>query len=264
MKGIIYYYSLTGNTVIACKYISERMKYVDFDLVGINNTEVPIFNISKYDIVGFATFADWLAPPKLFNSFVKKLPVQNGKMAFIFNTYGNLSGKTLSIMKKLVKKKGFKIIGGHSLHTPENYPPLIANGMTRAEYPKKEDMTKFNEFISRLNTTLSTKRPYEIKGSAINIGFTNSLLPYFPRKSSKIMMGKLQIDKSRCNLCGVCEQTCAYQAVTLVEYPVFDSKKCYGCWACYNLCDMKAIYAKSLKKSGHYPGPAKDYIDKFK
>jgi hypothetical protein len=37
-----------------------------------------------------------------------------------------MSGRTLRILERKVTARGFVVIAGHSLHTPECYPPIIA------------------------------------------------------------------------------------------------------------------------------------------
>ena len=54
MKGIIYYFSTTGNTQLVCKYIAQKIKNIDFDLCDI--TKVNSLNLTDYYIIGFATF----------------------------------------------------------------------------------------------------------------------------------------------------------------------------------------------------------------
>ena len=125
MKGVIYYYSGAGNTKLACRYIAGNVA-IPFDLVDVVKEKQ--IDLEPYDVVGFATFTDFLGPPHLFQAFVEGLPRQEGKLAFVFNTYGARSGRTLRILEKRGAAKGFVVIAGHSLHTPECYPPMIARG----------------------------------------------------------------------------------------------------------------------------------------
>lgn len=60
MKGIICYYSGSGNTKLAMKYLSKKIPNVEFELLDIVNSETPDF--SNYDVAGFATFTDFGGP----------------------------------------------------------------------------------------------------------------------------------------------------------------------------------------------------------
>jgi flavodoxin len=126
-KGIIFYYSGSGNTKLACQYIIQNLNQIDVELFNmVKAASVP--DLTVYDLVGFATFTDFGGAPFLFHEFMKQLPQQNDKLAFVFNTFGSFSLKTLKSMAKLAKARGFKVVEGHSLHTPESYIPLIVKG----------------------------------------------------------------------------------------------------------------------------------------
>ena len=107
MKGIICYYSGSGNTKLAVKYIKKKMSSVDFKLYNIVKNDIPDF--SEYDIVGFATFTDFLGVPQYFYTFFNKMSPQLNKPTFVFNTFGNISGKTLKALAELAKSKKFTL-----------------------------------------------------------------------------------------------------------------------------------------------------------
>ncbi len=270
MRGIIFYYSNSGNTKLACQYIARNINNIDFDLLNIAKDSIPDLEI--YDIVGFAAFTDFLGPSKLVQTFLEKLPKQDNKFAFVFNTYGFMSGKTLRILDKWVTERGFKVIAGYSLHTPESYPPMIAKGRGYEQAPSNKEMNEFNLFISELNRIIydhsegkEIKRNLQIRQMGkINIGLLNSLLPMFSRTKARKDMGDKYIDAMLCTECGTCEKICPYEAIKLSPKPIFDMNNCYGCWACYNHCPNKAIYTKKYQGIGHYPEPNNQLKEKLK
>ena len=77
MKGIICYYSGSGNTKLACEYIVGNMKNIDFKFHNIVKDGMP--DLNNYSLVGFACFADHWGPSFLVEKFLKKLPQQNKK-----------------------------------------------------------------------------------------------------------------------------------------------------------------------------------------
>jgi len=197
MKGIICYYSGSGNTKLASQYIAKNIKNIEFDLFNIVKADVP--DLETYNVVGFATFTDFLGPSYLVRTFIEKFPHQNNKPAFVFNTYGYISGKTLRILGELVTAKGFKVIAGHSLHAPESYPPMIARGKGNEQAPNEKEMNDFDGFISELEQLLNyLKEGKEIKGKKVSIGLLNSLLPTFSRTKARKDMGEKYVDESLC------------------------------------------------------------------
>ncbi len=253
MKGIIYYYSGSGNTRLACKYIVAKLG-LPFDLIDI--VKKKDINLQPYDIVGFATFTDFWGIPYLFQSFIESLSTPQGKLAFVFNTYGFLSAATLRNLRKKVAERGFKVIAGYSLHTPESYPPMIAGGRGYENSPNEKELQKFNEFISEFGEMLGQfEAGKDIGPPKVQIGMLNRILPSFSRTAARKDMGEKFVDTSLCAACGSCEKGCPYGAIHLDPLPVFDMTKCYGCWRCYNRCPNKAIYTQKFRGKPHYPKP---------
>ena len=262
MKGIFCYYSGSGNTRLACRYIAGKIG-IPFDFVDVvKEKEV---DLEPYDVAGFTTFTDFGGPPYLFQAFIEGLPQQEGKLAFVFNTYGFASGKTLRILERIVAAKGFDVIAGHSLRTPESYPPMIARGMGAEEKPGEKEMKGFDTFISELGQLLGrAKEGQRIESKRVRIGLVNSILPSFPRTRARQDMGEKYVDESLCKECGSCEKQCPYEAIRLEPKPVFDMGKCYGCWRSYNRCPEQAIYTEKYPGEPHYPRPNDQLKETFR
>jgi NAD-dependent dihydropyrimidine dehydrogenase PreA subunit/flavodoxin len=253
MKGAICYYSGTGNTKLACAYIADRIG-VPFELIDV--AKVREVDLVPYDVVGLATFADGAGPPQLFLTFVEELAQQAGKPAFVFNTYGAVSGKTLRLLEGAATDKGFRVFAGHSLHTPESYPPMIARGMGAEGAPNRKEMGRFDAFVSDLGRSLNGAGEGDSGGPGrVRIGLFNGLLPTRQRTWARDDMGEKHVDEDLCTECGTCERGCPYAAIRLDPKPVFDQRRCYGCWRCYNRCPEQAIYTDRFRGGPFYPGP---------
>ncbi len=257
MKGLICYYSGTGNTKLVCQYLAKKVNTVQFDLFDIAKDGAP--ELAEYDIVGFAAFADFFKPSYLMQQFCKGISQQNGKPAFVLNTYGAISGKTLPVLGQWVTDRGFSVVTGHSLHTPENFPPMIARGMSNETAPSEKEMQAFNLFIADLNSICQqTVAGETVTPRKLPIGFVSKVLGTImnsPRTKARDDMGEKFVDEALCNECGLCAKVCPYKAIVCDPKPVFDMKKCYGCWSCYNHCQQKAIYTKKFRGRAHYPNP---------
>ena len=262
MKGIICYYSGSGNTKLAVKYIKGKISNVDFELCNIVRDEVP--DLSKYDVVGFATFTDFGDAPQYMYSFFDRVSPQHNNYAFVFHTYGFLSGKTLPSLAKLAKSKNFKILCGHSLHTPESYPPMRSRNKTFDNSPNQRELRKFDEFIMQLDKMLATIQAGNKPGTKkIRISLPSVFFPAFSRTRAKMDFGEQQVDIDLCKECGTCKKLCPYEAIELAPNPVFDHSKCGGCWSCYNHCPEKAIYTYRFKGEWQYPKPSEELVNKL-
>ena len=70
----------------------------------------------------------------------------------------------------------------------------------------------------------------------------------------RVSMGRKKVDRKKCNQCAICARACAVRA-SLKPYAVF-SKRCMGCFACFNLCPTDAITTTLAGGRGRYRGPA--------
>jgi ferredoxin/flavodoxin len=261
MKGVICYYSATGNTKLACRYITGRLG-VSFDLLDV--VEPRATDLGSYDVVGFATSTDFWGLPQAFQAFIEGLPEQKGKPAFVLNTFGAISGKTLALLEKAVTSKGFHVLAGHSLRMPENYPPMISRGMGAQTAPSQKRLGRFDAFISSLAGLLErVARGEKIEAKGVGVGFWNNIFRTKPRTSARKDMGEKFVEESLCTECGICRNSCPYEAIVLQPKPLFDMTRCYGCWRCYNRCPAHAIYTKKYRKGPYYPGPNRQLKEKL-
>lgn len=262
MRGIICYYSGSGNTKLICESLKKQVHGAEFELHDIAKDGMPDF--SKYDVAGFATFADCLSAPHLMYTFFEQMAPQSGKYAFVLNTYGFMSGVTLKALAGLAASKGFTVMSGHSLHTPENYPPMRKWNMAFDHAPTPKEQTKFKDFVTLMNEQVSAIQagttPQVVP---VRIGLLNSILPRMPRTKAKKDFGIQKVDEGKCTECGICIKVCPYGAIQLNPKPVFDHDKCYGCWACYNHCPVQAIYARKFSGEFQYARPVTELENKF-
>ncbi len=262
LKGLICYYSGSGNTRLACQYIQSHVKNAEFKLFNIMRDGTPDF--AAYDIAGFATFTDFLDPPYLVQTFMEGLAAQDNKPSFVFNTYGFINGRTTQTLGKWATAKGFKVIAGHSLHTPESYPPMVAAGRGNEQAPNEKELKAFKSFVADLDENCGLLcEGKDVAAKKIRANFIYNLLPSFSRTRSKHDMGLKYVDEALCDECAICEKLCPYGALKMDHKPVFDMDKCYGCWSCYNHCPHKAIYTKKFRGVGHYPKPISSLKDKI-
>lgn len=263
MNGAIFYYSNTGNTKLACEYIAKSVNNVSWQCLDI--LKIDGSDISNFEVIGFAASADYLSPSPIVKSFIRKIAVQKNKPAFVFNTFGNFNGATLRIMADLVASKGFHIVAGHALHTPENIATMILMGLANTQAPDEKEMKSFQCFINTLkNAAAELQNGTQVKGlKKFRIPFGERLIPALPRFISKMQMSGKKVDRGHCTKCKKCMVACPYGAIQFKEWPEFEQEKCQFCWRCYNLCPAKAIYTKKYRGVGHYPGPIDTLIQKL-
>ena len=262
MKGIICYYSGSGNTKLACKYIQGKIQNADLKLHNIVNGDVPYFD--EYDIAGFATFTDFGGVPRLFHSWFSQVDTQPDRPAFVFNTYGYISAHTLKSFAGIAGSRGFNVISGHSLHTLESYPPMRVKNKAYDDAPNPKELKRFDAFILRLDALLETiGSGASPENEKIKDGLIAIIFPQMKRTKAKKGFGMQDVNEALCTECGICQKLCPYEAVEMAPKPVFDHAKCCGCWACYNHCPEQAIYTEKFKREGQYPKPSAQLKEKL-
>ena len=255
MRGVVCYYSGSGNTRLACEHLAARVG-IDLDLVDVvDDAKV---DLASYDVVGLAAPTDFGGMPQRFETFIDGLPQQQGKPVFLLNTFGFMSGRTLRDMADLATSRGFEVLGGHSLRMPEDYPPMIAIRLGFAGQPTRGGVRAFDTFIDGLASTLGAlQRDEAAARRPVRIGLLSAASRTRARTAAREDMGDKSVDAELCTECGLCEQRCPYRAITLSPKPVFDMGACYGCWRCYNQCPQHAIYTARFRGGPYYPGPSR-------
>jgi ferredoxin/flavodoxin len=259
MKGIIYYYSNTGNTELVCKYISEQVKSVRLELAYIAGRMNA--DINSYDIIGFAFPTHYLGIPEQMRKFIESIKCNQEKHVFLINTYGMMQGKALRLVKKLLDKKGCRVVSWHTLMTPESFPPFIAKGIISNDKPDEKQISAFKNFIFDLSKKLDEiNNGTPPKEAKVKIGFLNSVLGVKSADKIRKEMRDLTIDSSLCNECGRCVEYCHYNAISMKKKPVIDFNQCMGCWSCFNHCPQGAIYTEKIKSSSRYNIPQNNFF----
>lgn len=260
MRGLIYYYSNTGNTKLVCQALAARIPDMAWEFCDIKHAAPK--PCALYDLIGFATYTDAWDVPRFFKEYILQIQPQPGQPAFVLNTYGATSGHTLEIFAQLARKQGFNVIAGHSQHMPENYPPMIALGLGNSQAPQPREIKQFQQFASALKEKIQRlRRKEDLPPTVIALGW-NKFLPKYPQSLIKFMLGRKSVDQAKCKKCGLCARNCPFGAITLDPFPRFNEAKCGQCWCCYNLCPTQAIRTTYFKRA-RYPRPNAVLQNKF-
>jgi NAD-dependent dihydropyrimidine dehydrogenase PreA subunit/flavodoxin len=255
MKILFCYHSQSGNTALACRALSQKLDSASWDFFDVAKGSLP--DLHLHDLIGFASWTYYLALPPFFEEFLSRLPGQNGKPAFVFSTFGVMTGQVLVRMTKALTAKGFMVLDGYSLRVPESYPVYIAQGSHSLEAPTPQELTGFDNFAARMAGHLeriqSGAAPQPVK---IKLDIFSRLIPPASPKKIRRDMGPLAVDSALCDGCGICRQVCLYDAIDSATPPVFLPENCKSCWACFSHCPQKAIYTGKVRGQGHYPQPA--------
>jgi formate hydrogenlyase subunit 6/NADH:ubiquinone oxidoreductase subunit I len=232
----IYFFSGTGNTYLAAAKIARTLERggCGVKLLPIEKSDPSKVDLTKTLGIGF-TVACWNTYP-LVRKFIKNLPETNGTEAFVFCTMGDNSFKTQAEYAKILKDKGYEIIGTKAFRMPNNFIAIQSEEKNKRKislaYPKIE------RFASDL---LDGKAETEKTNALSRLCFKISrFITGLWEKQLAQKMINLRVKKDLCVKCGLCQKLCPTQNIVLKDYPEFKGK-CQICLRCSSYCPKKAI-----------------------
>jgi len=138
MKTLIVYMSVHhGNTEKVARAIAGEL---GADLVRA--TEAKPEMINNYDIIGFGSGIYFMNFHRQMISWLKSLPLQTAKPAFIFSTSGTGFNRHNLPFTQLLKSKGFKILGDFACRGFDTFGPFKLIGGLSKGHPDAADLEK--------------------------------------------------------------------------------------------------------------------------
>jgi flavodoxin len=147
MKTLIVYMSVHHrNTEKVAKVIAEASKA---DIIDLNLNEN--VDIAGYDIIGFGSGIYFGSPHKKLIAFIKKLPQQNKKKAFVFSTSGRGAKQYNNKLETELSKIGFEVSESFSCKGFSTWGPFALIGGLGKNRPNKKDLENAVTYVqSRL------------------------------------------------------------------------------------------------------------------
>lgn len=247
MKAVvIYYFSGTGNTALVAGMFRQS-----FTELGLTVDLVPIEDVLKgkrdaqvadYDLVGFGSGVIGFTTPPVMKRFLRMLPSQTGKRAFIFRTAGGVAPINYNAsrpMKAILSRKGFDVYHERLFSISSNwinrFDDDVIVHLTEATRRKVQLMCKalMNNETKHYQTTLPQR---------LQMGIVAHVAPLFFHVAGK----DLTVDRTACTSCGLCEKKCPASNIRLRDGHVRFGWQCNSCLRCVYACPAEAIHFKHL------------------
>lgn len=250
---LIYYFSGTGNILLASRQIAEIA-----ETKGIKAELKPIDRLKKIKLppaegkrmVGIGYPTHGFSLPWIMLKFILRFPRGKGTDLFIVNTRAGmkmsrifvrgLSGIAIHLPLLIFWLKGYHVRGILPLDLPSNWislHPGLKEKVVNSIFEKRK-----KEIVVFLDLLFSGKRyyapwyffeiPLDILVSPISVG-------YFVY--GRFFLSKTFIASSDCDKCRLCEMKCPTGSITIKDNRPYWAFTCESCMRCINICPEKAI-----------------------
>ena len=247
---MILYFSGTGNSAFAAKFIGEAIDDQVLDLFDkIRNNDYLTMESNRPWVITAPVYCWQL--PHIVRDWMKKTEFKGNKDVYFVLTCGGDMGNGEKYLKKLCKQVGLNYKGSVEVVMPENYIALfeapdkekaqrIIKGAERS-LRKAADMIKAGERLADVKTGLAGK----LNSSIVN-------MVYYPL----IVKDKKFYAEDSCTGCGLCEKKCPLGNITMKGGKPSWNGNCTHCMACISYCPVEAIeYGKASKGKERYICP---------
>lgn len=253
MKVLIIYYSQSGNTMKIAKAIGRGAATAAKEVKVIPLKAAGDYNLDDYDLIGLGSPV-WKAETPNVRLYYDRLPQQQGKHIFSFNTHGTLPHLYFPIVVPNLKRKGFTVIGYRDWYGDVTMPGMPSPYYTHG-HPDEIDIKEAEEFGHEMATN----------SLRIAAGETELIYPD-PEMNDKVFkqamicsnmllspvnpQGDFIRDESKCLYpkCTICMDNCTMGYIDLAQNRFgnrgFKCDDCHECSYCFMLCPAGAINAE--------------------
>ena len=253
MKGVVVYYSATGNTQKIAKAIHKGMKesIEECDIFPLKEVDSKV--LLKYDVIGLGSPIWRGREPVNVQIFIKNMPDLKGKLGFPFCTHGALPIGFMYWVVPALKRKGLTIIGYNDwfggVRLPYMPNPYLTDG-----HPDGIDLKEAEEFGNEMAERARRISLGEIRlipelpqGTEADILWqrreSRSGGPSTLELAREVARQRRKLNKQKCTYpeCTICVDTCPMDSIDLLTTPATFRRNCIMCLNCEVLCPTGAI-----------------------
>jgi len=266
MDFIIFYFSGTGNTELIS---SELKKFLEqkgnkVELMSVENLKGMAHLDLTNKIIGFGYPVYKFTFPDIFLNFFD-LFNQAGKnnKYFQFCTYARFTADVFYDFSKKLSKRHYHLMACKSFKSPSNG---ISSRLPATHYEYKTVMffeddieNKIRNFAKEILTNIKDER-------IITLNKPGLLAPLRLKLVKDIEITKypkLQIDREKCIVCGICAKKCPVNNLRKHDnyIEIINDRDCLHCLRCMHHCSSNAIcFGELTKGENRYTKPLRNNL----
>jgi len=251
---MIFYFSGTGNSLYVAKEIAKQQNDSLVSIAECMQQQQFEFTLKENESIGFSFPVYFWGMPTIVEDFIQKLSLRNYNGNYIYAVFncGGSIGSTDSVFKKRLKIKRYYLTTSFSVFMPDNY--ILLMDLLTPPHEVSALLQKTDVDLVSINSIITKKEVSILPLHKKRWAWLESALthPYYKHFRST----KPFHTTSDCTSCGLCQEVCPCQTITLQEGKPIWGKECTQCLACLHRCPVKAVqYGKKTYTRGRYLHP---------
>ena len=239
---MIFYYSATGNTRFAARYLADKLGVKNVNILELTDTPEPGNSVGLM----FPIYC-WGIPP-VFSNFIEKLLPKIKKDTYLWAacTCGDETGVALKRLDRFIQKsRGRGIDAMWSVIMPNTYVLLPGFDVDSRKVEEKK-LSDAPARLDRIALQIENREAgiYDVKEGSLP-SLRSAVFPLFVRWG--VSTKRWHVSEA-CIGCGKCERICPAKNIKLVDGRPVWGDRCYSCCGCFHCCPVNAIAYGSITK----------------
>ena len=244
MKGVLYYFSGTGNTKWAADKLQEVFERygLQLDLKSIEEDKRADIKGYSFLVIGTPVYAE--IEPRLVEDFVSTVPASETQTrCIVYSTQGASKCSAVKRISSELAKKGYDIAGEAMIEMPNNFHFYF--GKEPSDNKMGRVMIGAERKLRMLARDFSSGREHKTKTFALRLS-----IGAFAGKAFRKSIPKLSQNltaSSDCIKCRLCLMNCPKGNITFEGGRAIIHSNCILCLRCIHLCPENAIRYKGKR-----------------
>lgn len=235
MKGIVIYFSQTGNTKKIAEAIHKGITSAGFQCDIAKLKDVSPEKLVKYDLIGLGSPVFTYREPYNVRLFVERMPSLEGKQSFMFCTHATVLGAYFNSLGSALAKRKLTNIGTYDCYASVLLQPMPVPYFTDG-HPDDVDLQEATDF----GKEMADHSRKIFKGAT-------HLIPKLALAEDKPFIitihTDMKLNREKCLYpkCKLCIENCPMNSIDLSVDPPILKRDCIECWFCENICPQGAL-----------------------
>lgn len=246
MKGIILYFSGSGNTKLIAKKIENELTK--------NGCEIEIHSIEEkldiknfsydYLIIGFPKYFEYV--PQIFMEYINENlhPSDKEVKTMIFTTGKNKNKMHFDELEKVLLEKNFKVIVTKNFKMPDSF--IISRNYKVIEDKELDNI--YNDSSNEIKDAITNFLIENYSKEEINNFKATIMKRLYKFKTKDLYKNSYKLSvNSSCDKCNLCVKVCPTKNIENIGDYIKFRDNCIMCCRCISCCPKNAILYKDKK-----------------